>query len=394
MTNRQLFLSNIAQTSDNPLMLEINSANGIYLYSNSGRRFIDLISGISVSNIGHGSIEVISAAKNQIDQHMHLMVYGEFVQSPQVQFAELLTSLLPRSLNSVYFVNSGSEATEGALKVAKRYTQRQQIIYCKDAYHGSTHGALSVMGNADLSNPFGPLLPNTKQISFNSDEDLNSISTATACVIVETVQGEAGVRLPEHNYLANLRRACTEAGALLVLDEIQVGMGRSGTMFAFEQYGIEPDILLLAKALGGGMPIGAFIGSQEIMGSLKSNPALGHITTFGGHPVCCASGKAALEVLLKNNIISTVKEKSALFRELLQHNAIREIRSAGLLMAVEFDSFEINKKIIDACIENGLVTDWFLFADNCMRIAPPLIITEEQIEEACSIILKSINSVI
>lgn len=391
LTLRQLFLTHNAQTTDFPLLLEFERAEGVYLYDKNGKAWLDLISGIGVSNLGHSNPYVINAIKEQVDKYMHLMVYGEYVQTPQVRFAEKLISLLPKSLSSVYFVNSGAEATEGALKLAKRYTGRSEIIACYNSYHGSTQGALSVMGNEEYKQAYRPLLPDVKFIRFNVVEDLELITTQTACVIIETVQGEAGIRVPDIACMQALRKRCTETGTLLILDEIQAASGRTGKLFAFEHFGIEPDILLLAKALGGGMPIGAFVASNEVMGALKENPILGHITTFGGHPVCCAAGLAAMEVLLNENLIEQVAAKEDLFRQLLAHPAIKEVRGKGLMLAVELESFELNKKIIDRCIENGVIVDWFLHCSNSMRIAPPLIITEEEIRKACSVIIEAID---
>ena len=390
-TLRQLFLANNAQTTDFPLLLEFEHAEGIYMYDKEGKAFIDLISGIGVSNLGHSNPYVINAIKDQLDKYMHLMVYGEYVQTPQVRFAEKLVSLLPAHLQSVYFTNSGAEAVEGALKLAKRYTGRYQIVACKNSYHGSTHGALSVMGNEEFKQAYRPLLPGVSFINFNSIADLDAITNKTACVIIETVQGEAGIRLPDLAYMQALRNRCSETGTLLILDEIQAAFGRTGKLFAFQHFGIEPDILLLAKALGGGMPVGAFVSSNKIMGALKENPILGHITTFGGHPVCCAAGLAALEVLLDENLIDGVAQKEDLFKKLLVHPAIKQVRGKGLMLAAEFESFELDKKIIDRCIENGVITDWFLHCSNSMRIAPPLIITTTQIEKACAVILEAIN---
>lgn len=391
MTLRQLFLANNAQTTDFPLLLEFERAEGVYLYDAEGKGYIDLISGIGVSNLGHSNPLVVQAIKDQVDKYMHLMVYGEYVQTPQVKFAEKLVSILPDNLQSVYFVNSGAEAVEGALKLAKRYTGRHQIIACKNSYHGSTHGALSVMGNEDFKQAYRPLLPGVGFINFNAIEDLQQITEQTACVIIETVQGEAGIRVPDLAYMQALRKRCNETGTLLILDEIQAAMGRTGKLFAFEHFGIVPDILLLAKALGGGMPIGAFVSSNQIMGALKENPILGHITTFGGHPVCCAAGLAALEVLLDENLVNTVAEKEALMRSLLVHPAIKAIRGKGLMMALELENFDQNKKIIDRCIANGVITDWFLHCDNSMRLAPPLIITPNEIKKACAVIIEAIN---
>lgn len=391
LTLRQLFLANNAQTTNFPLLLEFERAKGIYMYDKDGKPYIDLISGIGVSNLGHGNAYVIDAIKQQLDKYMHLMVYGEYVQTPQVRFAEKLTSLLPDNLQSVYFTNSGAEAVEGALKLAKRHTGRQEIIALKNSYHGSTHGALSVMGNEEYKQAYRPLLPGVKFVNFNNADNLQYITNHTACVIVETIQGEAGIRVPDIAYMQALRQRCTETGTLLILDEIQAAFGRTGRLFAFEHFGIVPDILLLAKALGGGMPIGAFIASNAIMDALKENPILGHITTFGGHPVCCAAGLAALEVLLDEKLVEQVAKKEALMRQLLVHPAIKQVRGKGLMLAIELQDFDLNKKIIDRCIANGVITDWFLHCTNSMRIAPPLIITPDEIKKACAVIVEAIE---
>lgn len=391
-TQRSLFLQHVAQTSDFPLCLEIEKAEGMYMYGVDGKKYMDLISGISVSNLGHRHPNVINAVKEQLEKYTYLMVYGEFVQSPQVKLAQLLTQQLPSSLSSCYFVNSGSEANEGAMKLAKRYTGRKEIISFKNAYHGSTQGCLSVIGSDDFKKPFEPLLPNITQLEFNNESDLAKITTTTACVVVEPIMGEAGVVAPTNNFLQKLRNRCTETGTLLIFDEIQTGFGRTGKLFAFEHFSVVPDIITLAKAMGGGFPIGAFIASNEIMGSLKTNPILGHITTFGGHPVSCAAAFANLHTLLTHKeLINSVATKEQLFKKLLVHAKIKEVRSFGLLIAVEFDSFETNKAIIDRCIENGVLTDWFLFNDNSLRIAPPLIITEQEIKMACKVILEAIE---
>jgi len=390
-TLRQLFLANNAQTTDFPLLLEFERAEGVYMYDAVGKPYIDLISGIGVSNLGHSHPKVIEAIKQQVDKYMHLMVYGEYVQTPQVRFAEKLISIFPPNLQSVYFTNSGAEACEGALKLAKRYTGRSNIIACNNSYHGSTHGALSVMGNEEYKQAYRPLLPGISFIQFNNFDDLDLIDNQIACVILETIQGEAGIRVPDFAYMQALRTKCDETGTLLILDEIQAAFGRTGKLFAFEHYGIVPDILLLAKALGGGMPVGAFAASHEIMDALKENPILGHITTFGGHPVCCAAGLAALEVLLDENLCDKVEEKGELFRSLLIHPAIKEVRGKGLMLAIELENFDINKKIIDRCIANGVIVDWFLHCSNSMRIAPPLIITNDEIKKACEVILEAIN---
>jgi acetylornithine/succinyldiaminopimelate/putrescine aminotransferase len=392
MNNRELFLKYVAQTSDAPLMLEIEKAEGMYMYTPAGKKIMDLISGISVSNVGHRHPKVVEAIKNQADKYLHLMVYGEFIQSPQTELAQSICKLLPANLSSVYFTNSGSEANEGALKLAKRFTGRREIIAFKNAYHGSTQGVLSIIGGEYFKQGYEPLLPETKNIHFNSFEDLNVITSKTACVIVEPVQAEAGVISPINGYLETLRKRCNETGTLLIFDEIQTGFGRTGELFAFQKFGVMPDILTIAKGMGGGMPIGAFIASKEIMHVLTHNPVLGHITTFGGHPVSCAASKACLDVILENQLFKYVKEKEERFLKQLKHHLIKEVRSNGLLIAVQFENYEFNKKVIDTCIENGLLTDWFLFNDSSMRIAPPLIITNEEIDWACEIILKSISA--
>ncbi|MBB5397532.1 aspartate aminotransferase family protein [Mucilaginibacter sp. AK015] len=392
LTLRQLFLNNNAQTTHFPLLLEFERAEGVYMYDSEGKAYTDLISGIGVSNLGHGNPKVVQAVKHQADKYMHLMVYGEYVQTPQVRFAQKLVSVLPSTLNSVYFTNSGAEAVEGALKLAKRFTGRQQIVAFKGAYHGSTHGALSVMGNEEFKQAYRPLLPGINFISLNHLPELDLITEQTACVILETIQGEAGIRVPDAGYMRALRERCSQTGTLLIFDEIQAAFGRTGKLFAFEHFNVVPDILLLAKALGGGMPVGAFIAPVNIMAALKENPILGHITTFGGHPVCCAAGLAALEVLLEENLTEQVAKKEAFIRQRLVHPAIKQIRGKGLMLAVEFESFELNKKIIDRCIHNGVITDWFLHCSNAMRIAPPLIITGQQLAHACDIIMEAIDS--
>jgi acetylornithine/N-succinyldiaminopimelate aminotransferase len=391
ITLRQLFLNHNAQTTHFPLLLEFERAKGVYLYDVGGKAYLDLISGIGVSNIGHSHPRVVEAIKEQAEKYMHLMVYGEYVQAPQVLFAQKLASLLPQQLQSTYFVNSGAEAVEGALKLAKRHTGRSNIIAFKNSYHGSTHGALSVMGNEEYKQAYRPLLPGIQFIEFNNPTDLDQINASTACVLVETIQGEAGIRVPDAAYMQALRQRCTETGTLLILDEIQVAMGRTGKFFAFEHFGIIPDILILAKALGGGMPIGAFVSSGEIMGALRENPILGHITTFGGHPVCCAAGLAGLQVLLDEQLIEQVEHKANLMRELLVHPAIRQVRGMGLIMAIELENFDFNKQVIDRCLANGVITDWFLHCSNSMRIAPPLVITDDEIRMACAVILEALD---
>lgn len=392
MNNRQLFLQHVAQTSDAPLALEIVKAEGMYMWDADGKQYLDMIAGISVCNVGHCHPAVVKAIQEQAQTYMHLLVYGEFVQSPQVAYATYLIQHLPSSLNSVYFTNSGSEATEGAMKLAKRHTGRTEIIAFKNSYHGSTQGSLSIMGDEYWRNAYRPLLPDVQHLLHNSMEMLDSITERTACVIAETIQGEAGVLAPAVAWLQALRKKCTETGALLILDEIQCGFGRNGTLWAFEQYDVVPDILLLGKALGGGMPLGAFIANRDVMWSLTNQPVLGHITTFGGHPVACAAGLAGMKALIEENMMKGVTAKEKLFLELLQHPRIKAVRSRGLMFAVELEDFPANKKVIDHCIKNGVITDWFLFAPQCIRLVPPLIITEEEIRTACRIILAGLDT--
>jgi len=386
LTNRQLFLLHLGQTSLAPMMLEIVRAEGIYMFDPDGKKYIDLISGVSVSNTGHCHPKVVEAVKKQVDLYMHLMVYGEIIQNPQVKYAERLTGLLPPVLNSCYFVNSGSEAVEGALKLAKRYTGKSRIISFKNSYHGSTHGALSIQGSELYRNAFRPLLPDTFQIGFNDEKSLDAIDKNTACVIVEPVQGEAGIIYPENDFLLKIRKRCDATGALLIFDEIQTGFGRLGHMFAIGRFGVVPDILLLAKALGGGMPLGAFISSAEIMSTLITNPSLGHITTFGGHPVSCAAGLASLNVIIDEKLTENCNSKSALFKKELIHSLIAEVRGEGLLMAVQLTDPSYIEYVIAHAPEYGLVLDYFLFCDNAFRIAPPLIISENEIFRATELL--------
>lgn len=392
MNQRQLFLRHVAQTSSDPLALEVVKASGSTLWDADGKEYLDLISGISVCNVGHRHPKVIKAIKKQLDDYLHVLVYGEMIESPQVQYATQLVAHLPNSLNSVYFTNSGAEATEGAMKLAKRVTARTQIIAFRNAYHGSTQGALSVMGDEYWRNAFRPLLPGIVHLEYNSIPDLDEISTDTACVITETIQAESGVRTPSREWMKALRKKCSDSGALLILDEIQTGFGRTGTLWAFEQFKIVPDVVLLGKALGGGMPLGAFVANRKIMRRLAADPVLGHITTFGGHPVCCAAGLAAFKVLLSDNLMARVEERENLFHDMLQHPKIVAIRSNGLLFAVEFDSVATTKKIINACLRKGVLTDWFLFAPNCMRLAPPLIISKKEIRHAAKVITETISA--
>lgn len=386
MSQRELFFQHLGQTSPNPLAIEIEYAKGNYLYDVHGKKYLDAIGGISVCNTGHRHPAVIQAIREQADRYLHVMVYGEMIQSPQVDYAHFLTGHLPENMQSVYFTNSGTEATEGAMKLAKRATGRSEIAGFEYSYHGSTQGALSVMGDEYWRNAFRPLLPGILHLKYNNDEELQLITGKTACVIAETIQAENGVIKPRPEWIRALRKRCYDTGTLLILDEIQVGFGRTGTLWGFEQYGIVPDIILLGKALGGGLPLGAFIASKSLMDSFTRQPVLGHITTFGGHPLSCAAGFAAMKVLVKEKLIASVSEKEKLFQQLLIHPAIKAVRSAGLLIAVEFENFETNKRVIDGCIQAGLLTDWFLFASTCLRIAPPLTITTSEIEEICHII--------
>ena len=394
ITQRQLFLQHVGQTSPAPLLLEIERAEGVFFYDRSGKRYFDLVSGVSVSNLGHNNERVKTAVKEQVDKYMHLMVYGEFIQSPQVQLAHTLASILPAHLNCTYFVNSGSEANEGALKLAKRYTGRYEIIAFNNAYHGSTMGSLSVMGGEYYKQAFRPLVPGVKFIEFNLHSQLDEISEQTACVIIEPVQGEAGIRVPSKEYMQALRNKCYETGALLIFDEIQTGFGRLGAMFAMDYLGVYPDIVTFAKGLGGGMPLGAFISSKEIMDSFISNPVLGHITTFGGHPVCCAAAIAFVKELIFNkHLIEDADRKSILFQNKLKHEKIRSIRGVGLFLAVELQTEEMTFKFISKGAEMGVITDPFLFDSKCIRIAPPLIITDEEILEVCDLILEILNMI-
>ncbi len=390
-SQRELFLRSVAQTSPFPLGLEIVKAGGLYLIDRDGKKYMDLIAGIGVSCLGHGHPAVVDAVKRQADAYLHTLVYGEFILSPQVALASLLTEHLPPSLNNVYFTNSGTEATEGAMKLAKRATGRRELISCFNAYHGSTQGAMSLNSEIYFTQAFRPLLPGVRHIRYNDFQDLDLITDQTAAVFVETVQGEAGVIAPIPGYLQNLRKKCTETGALLVLDEIQCGMGRTGFLWAFEKYGIAPDVLLLAKGLGGGMPIGAFIASRELMQALTADPVLGHITTFGGHPVSCAAALATLQTLLATDLIAAIPEKEQLFLQLLSHPAIREVRSAGLWLAVELRDAATVQAVIAECLSQGLLTDWFLFNDRSLRIAPPLVISEAEIRQSCDILLNALH---
>ena len=395
-TLRQDFLAHIGQTSPEPLLIEVARAEGVYFYTPDGKRYYDLVSGVSVNNVGHANPKVKAAVQQQAADYMHIMVYGEMVERPQVQYATQIANLLPDPLDSVYFVNSGSEAVEGALKLAKRYTGRRKMMSMHCAYHGSNHGSLSMMASPEGDTwkaPFQPLLPNVEYLWFNNFEDINRIDDQTACVLVEPVQGEAGVIPPADGYLQALRKRCDETGTMLIFDEIQTGMGRTGSLFAMQKYGVTPDIVCLAKAFGGGMPLGAFVSSKEIMDSLQSNPVLGHITTFGGHPVCCAAGLAALNYLIDNHLVEDVERKGKRYEDALKNAPhVLEIRRSGLLMAVELGTSEKMFKMMALFKENGIMSDWFLFCDTAFRISPPLTISDEEIDDSCRIILNCLNA--
>jgi acetylornithine/succinyldiaminopimelate/putrescine aminotransferase len=389
--SKDIFLQHLAPTTQTPFAIPVERAEGIYLFSPDGKRYIDMVAGIGVTNVGHRHPKVLDAIYKQLEKHMHVMVYGEYIQSASNLLAKRLTDLLPPQLDCCYFVNSGTEANEGALKLAKRVTGRTGIVSFRKSYHGSTHGSLSVSGNETKKRPFRPLLPDVSFIEFNSTSDLKRITNQTACVIMETVQGDAGVRIPTRDFVLALRSRCDETGALLILDEIQCGMGRTGTLFAFQQFGIVPDILTLAKAFGGGLPIGAFISSRKRMNLLSVDPPLGHITTFGGNPVCCASALAALDVITSDNLLAQVDKKGERIVQRLKHRHVREVRRAGLMLAFDFDSGERVQRIVDEALRDGVVCFWFLSHPNSFRLAPPLTITNDEIDMACDVILKAIE---
>lgn len=394
ISHRELFLNYIGQTSESPYLVEIERAKGVYMYSPDGKRYFDLISGVSVSSLGHCNEKVAAAVREQVDKYMHLMVYGEFVQSPQVQLAEYLCGMLPDVFDNVYFVNSGSEAIEGATKLAKRYTHRRKMFSFVNAYHGSTQGALSLCGNEDFKRSFRPLLPDVYHLELNNFDQLSKIDEDTACVVLESIQAEGGVMVPTVEYMQELRSVCTKKGALLILDEIQTGFGRTGKMFGFMHFGIVPDIICFAKALGAGMPIGAFVSSRKIMSAFKTDPVLGHITTFGGHPVSAAAALAGVKIINESGIVDTIQAKSDRFRSnLMGHPKIEEIRGKGLLLAVEIGSFDNVLHFIKKAIDNGLISDWFIFHDTAFRIAPPLVISNDEIDEACELIIKTLNEI-
>jgi len=391
ISQRELFYSYLAQTSPEPMNLHIEKAEGSYLIDSDGKKYVDLISGISVSNVGHCNPRVVNAIKNQSEKYMHLMVYGEYVQAPQNQLAKSICDLLPETLNNIYFVNSGSEAIEGALKLAKRYTGRTEIISCKNAYHGSSHGALSIMGNEDFKNNFRPLLPETRLIEFNNFSDIKNINRNTAAIVIEAFQAEAGIILPQKGYIQAVREKCNEVGALMIVDEIQTGFGRTGALFGFEQHNITPDIITLAKGMGGGMPIGAFVSKKEIMQKLTRNPVLGHITTFGGNAVSCAASLACLQEIEENKLIENVKNISPIFLKHLKHRSIIETRGIGFFLCVEFENQAFNFGVIKKCIQKGVITDWFLFNDKCLRISPPLNLDKKTAISSCHKILEAIE---
>ena len=394
MNNRQLFLQHLAQTSAAPLALEIIKAEGCELWDAKGKKYIDLIGGIAVANIGHRHPKVVEAIHKQLEAYLHVMVYGELVQSPQVQYAKLLIDHLPASLNAVYFTNSGAEAVEGAMKLAKRVTGRTEIVAFNNSYHGSTQGALSIIGSEYWRNAYRPLLPAIRHLNYNSFEELSFITEETACVIVEPIQAEAGIIAPQNGWLKALSDRCKRTGTLFILDEIQTGFGRTGRLWGFEHFEVVPDVILLGKALGGGMPLGAFIADKKLMDCFTNNPVLGHLTTFGGHPVCCAAGMAAFRVLLEGEYIKEIPAKAELFRTLLVHPLITGIHSFGLWLAVAFSSAEKCKAVVDECIAQGVLTDWFLFAPDCLRISPPLTITNLEIKRASEIILQTVTKTV
>ncbi|WP_375578148.1 aspartate aminotransferase family protein [Marivirga tractuosa] len=390
-SEKDIFLNNIAQTSPFPFLLEVESASGIYLNTSDGKSYMDLISGVAVSNLGHQHPKVIDAVKKQLEKHMHIMVYGEYVQSSVNELSKILTDNLPQHLNSVYFCNSGAESIEGALKLAKRVTGRTEMLSFRGAYHGSTHGALSISSNEKKKYRFRPLLPDVGFLRLNNFEDLNLITDKTACVVIETIQGDAGIRIPEQNFLEALRKKCDETGAMLIMDEIQSGIGRTGKLFAFEHFGVEPDILCTAKALGGGLPLGAFISKKDHMDLFTKNPMLGHINTFGGNPMSCAAAVATIKVILEDGFLNEVERKGAKIEKLISHSAIVEVRRKGMMFAFEFENEEIVSKIVQECLNNGVICFWFLSCPDSFRIAPPLTINDEEIEKACAIINDAIE---
>ncbi len=391
MNNKELFLKHQGQTTPYPLSLEIANAKGMYITDKSGKSYLDLVAGISACTLGHCHPKVVKAVQDQAAEYMHIMVYGEFIQSPQLDLATKLASLLPDSLNSTYFVNSGVEAIEASMKLAKRSTGRSEIISCKNSYHGSTQGALSIMGTETYKQNFRPLLPDCNQIIYNDIESLQNITSKTAAVIIEPVQGATGFITPTNGFLKAVRKKCNQTGALLVFDEIQTCYGRTGNLFGFETYGVIPDVLCMAKGMGGGMPIGAFTCSTELMQELSDNPKLGHITTFGGHPTSCVAALATLNELCESNLIKEVSKKEQLFREVLKHPKIKEVRGIGLMLAIELGDAETCQKLVSKGIEKGIITFFFLFTDTAVRLSPPLTISEDEIREAGKLICEILD---
>ena len=383
---KDIFKKHQAQTFPFPSCLEIASAKGSYIYDVNGKTYLDFLAGVSACSLGHSNPIITDAVKQQLDKYSHVMVYGEYIQSPQYKLAQLLANNLPQNLSTTYFTNSGAEAIEGAMKLAKRATGRSEIISCKDSYHGSTQGALSIMGNEEHKAKYRPLLPSCNQIIYNDVESLVNITKQTAAVVIEPIQGGTGFVTPSNNFLQKVRKKCNETQTLLIFDEIQTCFGRLGTLFGFEKYEVIPDILCIAKGMGGGMPIGAFISTWELMNLLTFEPKLGHITTFGGHPINCAASLATLEHLLAADIMQKVDKKEQLFRLHLKHPKIKEIRGNGLMFSIEFDDEEFAKKVVEQSLENGLILFYFLFTKTAIRITPPLTISEKEIIEGCNII--------
>ncbi len=389
--SHDVFLRHVAQTSDHPLGLAIASAQGACLVLEDGRRVIDLISGIAVSSLGHGHPKVLKAIHEQVDRHLHVMVYGEFVVRSQVRFAELLASRLPDTLQVIYFVNSGTEANEGALKLAKKATGRRRLVAFERSYHGDTHGSLSVTGRAVYRDPFLPLLPEVTFLPFDDVPALEAIDDTTAAVIAEPIQGEGGIRVPSVAWMHRLRKRCNETGALLVFDEIQTGFGRTGSLFAFEQFGVVPDILTMAKAMGGGLPLGGFAASEIVMRTLRQNPPLSHVTTFGGHPVSCAAAHAALSVLLDEDLMARAKQIEERVRARLSHPLIREIRGRGAMLGMELENREVTAHAVRRCLEDGVLLGWTLHSDTLVRLAPPLNVPWDTLDDALGTILRALD---
>ena len=391
MSIKDSFYQHVAQTSDAPMGLEIQRAEGPFIYTTDGKKYVDFISGIAVSSLGHRHPKVVEAVKRQVDRHLHVMVYGEFIQEPQSKYAELLTSQLPNSLDRVYFVNSGTEANEGALKLAKKHTGRHKLVGFRHGYHGDTHGSLSVTGRDVYRDPYLPLLPDVHFLDFNNFDGLQTIDKETAAVIMEPIQGEGGIIPAKKDWLQAVRRRCDEVGALLIFDEIQTGFYRTGSLFAFQGYGVEPDIMCLAKAMGGGMPMGAFVSSSRIFESFKHDPPLNHVTTFGGHPVSCAAAYATLSELLSDNYGEKAQNIEYIVREVLTADGIEEIRGVGAMLGMELDDRELTQKVVEACMEKGIILGWTLHSDTLVRLAPPLIIEEKHLKETLQVINRSVQ---